>query len=197
MGQIKVELSIPIRGDGCRDKVVFKRSYMETQTDSMLNSQFGRIIDMRSTGLTILPHIRFPEGVAPDYRVTLSIDNKISDTEAQNDLPTLSFVDECKFIDHTPEMCRNFDTLGNRIDDITCVTKQWDIAHNFTAIAVNYKGTDNLLIPLMNEGGGSKSLCLQLTSARPTHTLNTLLTVHRPDRSTPQLTTRNCVRLTT
>lgn len=156
MGQIKVELSIPIRGDGCRDKVVFKRSYMETQTDSMLNSQFGRIIDMRNTGLTILPHMRFPEGVAPDYRVTLSIDNKISDTEAQNDLPTLSFVDESKFIDHTPEMCRNFDTLGNRIDDITCVTKQWDIAHNFTAIAVNYKGTDNLLIPLMNEGGGSK-----------------------------------------
>lgn len=157
MGQIKVTLFIPIKGDGRqRDKVKFERTYMEGKEDSILHEKYGRIVDIGYTGVTILPHMRFPDNVKPDYRITLSIDDKVASLEAQNDLPTLSLVNDSERLSMDAEVCRNFDSLGNRLDEGTCLAKQWYTGKKFTALAISYKGTENLLIPEMKEGGGSK-----------------------------------------
>lgn len=157
MGQIKVTLSIPIKGNGQQtDKVKFERTYMEGNDTSMLNKKFGRIVNIGYTGVTILPHMRFPDNVKPDYRITLSIDDRIASHEAQNDLPTLSLVNDNGRLSMEAEVCRNFDSLGNRLDEGTCLAKQWHAEEKFTALAISYKGTENLLIPEMKEGGGSK-----------------------------------------
>lgn len=126
MGQIKVTLFIPIKGDGRqRDKVKFERTYMEGKEDSILHEKYGRIVDIGYTGVTILPHMRFPDNVKPDYRITLSIDDKVASLEAQNDLPTLSLVNDSERLSMDAEVCRNFDSLGNRLDEGTCLAKQW------------------------------------------------------------------------
>lgn len=154
MGHITVKLTIPIKGNDYIDKIEFQRCYKEGECTN--ENMFGSIIDLGFTGVTILPHMRFPQNVQPDYRITLSIGDQISERVAQHDLPTLNLYNDDQTIDCGNETCRNIDSLGNRRDKYTCVAKMWQAKNNFTAIGLNYKGTEGLLVPLMKEGGGSK-----------------------------------------
>lgn len=151
---IEVTINVPIKGQNDVTQVTYTRTYWPK--DPQNGRMNGKIINLGNTGVTILPHVRFPEKVQPDYRITLALDNNMVERDMVSDLPTLAFLKDTTPIESTHEGCRNLDSQRTRKDNSTSVAKQWSLESDFTAIIVAYKGTEGMLVPLMKDGGGSK-----------------------------------------
>lgn len=161
-GSVRVELKIPVKGDGTMHDVTFTRDYLNVLEDAIINNpnRSGKIISVRSTGVTILPHMKFCGDAKPNYRVTLYIDRDITDNNGGEDWPELSLIDvsgKAADVGVGSPVCRNYDTgNGSKIDTYTDISKTYSVDRSFDIVQVSYKGNKNLVIPVFRlMSGGS------------------------------------------
>lgn len=162
-GSVRVVLKIPVKGNGTMHDVTFTRDYLDVKEDAIINNpnRNGKIISVGSTGVTILPHMKFGGDAEPNYRVTLYIDRDITDNNGEEDWPGLSLIDvsgNATDVGCGSPVCRNYDTgNGSKIDTYTDISKTYSVDRSFDIVQVSYKGNKNLVIPefrLMS--GGNK-----------------------------------------
>lgn len=165
---VRVTLDIPVKGNGSISKITFEREYKLVEEGGTINNpeKRGQIIRVGHTGITLLPHIKFKDEtdktgktgktrkVVPNYRVTLFIDDAITEKKAERLWPAVELlkirdgVEGVEIVDFDEEVCRNYNsTEAFTIDYDTNVSKTYSVSKNFDIVQISYGGCKNLVIP--------------------------------------------------
>lgn len=142
-GGVKVNLLIPIQGNGTIDSIKYSRLYFEgrPKIDDCNEGGMNELDMFSDVQVMVMPHIAFTEDIVPDYRVSAvsKFKNKI----------TLEF--------YADGILQNVTEGIKRNDKYNFVlsSKTYQVKQNFEVIQLKMNGYEGAIVPVMSNSVGN------------------------------------------